>query len=329
MKQHLGFIDTAKAVGIFLVCIGHFLPAASLPKVAIYSFHVPVFFFIAGMLNTKPIVSFSQYFSKLKSLFSRTLLPYAFWFMISLPYYLVFEKVSVGELGRYLFFLDGQTIWNSPLWFLPSYFLVVAVFYLIHMLMSGDKKRLGLCCAAAFIFTILLEKLDLSVSLLGLDKGVHMLGYTLLGYLCSDGVKEAVSKKKIALASLLLFVGFLLLAGVINNHDNMSILGLDYNEILFYIPVACILCISFMISCSLLSENYVVSLLAKNTCFIMATHYIPLGALLIVLGELTGIVGTVCAVLLFGIYIIFLALLDKRLSSPRIRRLLAWIGLQF
>lgn len=45
-NERYDYIDYAKAVAIFLIGIGHFLPNGSFARVALYSFHVPVFFFI-------------------------------------------------------------------------------------------------------------------------------------------------------------------------------------------------------------------------------------------------------------------------------------------
>ena len=49
MTQRLGWIDRSKGIGIFLVILGH----ASLPYEVskfIFSFHIPLFFFLSGYL---------------------------------------------------------------------------------------------------------------------------------------------------------------------------------------------------------------------------------------------------------------------------------------
>lgn len=328
MKQRMVFIDVAKAIGIFLICLGHFLPSATMPKVAIYSFHVPLFFFVAGLLNTESITSAKQYFSKQKSMFVRTIIPYIIWFILSLPGYLLEKDWSIREVVRCFFFLDGHMIWNAPLWFLPSYFLVISIFRLLHMLTSGSKIKLSLCCIVAFGCSIVFDKMDIPVSLFGLDKGVHMLGYTLLGYVFRDIVYSEVANRKKASKYLLLFGLFMFFASYVNNQNNISILGLDYNEIIIFIPMACVLSISFVISCSLIPKSYILNLVAKNTCFIMASHYFPLMVIHRLTSELTIIIGIICAVFLFCGYIVLLILLDKQLLSTRFRHYLTFAGIQ-
>lgn len=48
--ERIGYIDTAKAVGIILVFMGHCSNVVSIPYLHnfIYSFHMPLFFVLAG-----------------------------------------------------------------------------------------------------------------------------------------------------------------------------------------------------------------------------------------------------------------------------------------
>ncbi len=47
-SKRLDFIDIAKGIGIILVVTGHLLPVAAGLHVLIYSFHMPLFFFLSG-----------------------------------------------------------------------------------------------------------------------------------------------------------------------------------------------------------------------------------------------------------------------------------------
>lgn len=53
MEHRIGYIDIAKGIGILLVYIGHCdLDYKSNLFLWIYSFHMPLFFFISGSLFT-------------------------------------------------------------------------------------------------------------------------------------------------------------------------------------------------------------------------------------------------------------------------------------
>lgn len=80
MKERLYSIDVAKAICICLVVMGHFNPSVSLPwwesvTRVIYSFHMPAFIFLSGMLfaYTRRDV---PYFSSVWKKFKRLMIPY-------------------------------------------------------------------------------------------------------------------------------------------------------------------------------------------------------------------------------------------------------------
>ena len=50
-KKRLDYIDWLKAIGIYLIVLGHCLPAYTLPRTVIYTFHVPLFAFAGGLLS--------------------------------------------------------------------------------------------------------------------------------------------------------------------------------------------------------------------------------------------------------------------------------------
>ena len=49
-KQRIIFIDWLKAIGIFLVIVGHMPMGDNMLRNWIYSFHMPLFFFASGFL---------------------------------------------------------------------------------------------------------------------------------------------------------------------------------------------------------------------------------------------------------------------------------------
>lgn len=49
MKPRIAWIDTAKGIGIFFVVLGHALPDGHLTATVIWTFHMPLFFFLSGL----------------------------------------------------------------------------------------------------------------------------------------------------------------------------------------------------------------------------------------------------------------------------------------
>lgn len=69
-RKRLNYIDWLKAIGIYLIVLGHCLPAYTLPRTIIYSFHVPLFAFAGGLLS-KPADSVKEMLNKILGLLKR------------------------------------------------------------------------------------------------------------------------------------------------------------------------------------------------------------------------------------------------------------------
>lgn len=63
-------IDAAKAIGIFLVCLGHICTAKSSDNIVnflncfCYAFHIPLFFYISGILFKNELPDFKTFIKK-------------------------------------------------------------------------------------------------------------------------------------------------------------------------------------------------------------------------------------------------------------------------
>lgn len=64
MGKRIVWIDIAKGLGILLVIAGHLFLYDSKISAIIFSFHMPLFFFFAGMLEHDGDLNFSEYLKK-------------------------------------------------------------------------------------------------------------------------------------------------------------------------------------------------------------------------------------------------------------------------
>jgi len=170
----IGWIDALRAMLIVLVVAGHvfgmvshYVPTADrsfydlLFKI-IYSFHMPAFFMLAGLMTSDSLQAMPVAF-QVKKLFKRLLVPYFFWgfvgaavYTFAMPY---FGNASVDSTGYYARF-TGYDWWhpyasllygaafpgtdgfrcNSVLWFLPCLFSVKLVGILFLRLISPSSR---------------------------------------------------------------------------------------------------------------------------------------------------------------------------------------------
>src|ERR1044071_3831642 len=92
MSKRIGYLDIARGIGILLVVLGHndFEVISVFARQVIYSFHIPLFFFLSGyFINTS-----LPFFDFFKKRFNSLLKPY--FFTIFLIY---FVSVSFEKMG--------------------------------------------------------------------------------------------------------------------------------------------------------------------------------------------------------------------------------------
>ena len=142
MSNRIEYLDIAKGIGILLVVLGHndFEVISPFVQRLIYSFHMPLFFFLSGyFLNTS--VSFFEFFKKR---FNSLLKP--FFFTIFLIYFtsVSFEKMgfntAITRIVKSLYGSGHYLDWVQ-LWFLPHLFAVSLYAFLFIVLVGRLRNR--------------------------------------------------------------------------------------------------------------------------------------------------------------------------------------------
>lgn len=134
MKQNFSHIDVAKGFGILLVVLGHNVIVGYELHRIIFSFHVPLFFFLSGLFFS-PEIAFSQLLmNKTKSL----LKPYAI-FMILGSLYVAYRHCPLFDYLVYI--LYGTPF--SPLWFVTHLWLLFVFAWGVTRL-TGFHYRQGI-----------------------------------------------------------------------------------------------------------------------------------------------------------------------------------------
>ncbi len=155
MKKRIDWIDQVKAWAIFLVVYGHNFP---ITEKYIYTFHMPLFFMIAGFFHPRrsggqPIIRRAK--GLLIPYFAWASILYVFWYFVGRH----FGESSGQELSAWknfigIFYAQGgreYMNWGIPLWFLPAIFITFLLFHFI--LKTGKLKHilLVITIAAGFI----------------------------------------------------------------------------------------------------------------------------------------------------------------------------------
>ncbi len=192
-KQKIDYITFIQSLAVTLVVIGHSFPKEiltdSLPAWAacirslIYSFHMPLFFVLAGFLfvysfEKKGLGSFKEFFIKK---FNRLIIPYIA--VGSVAYCLktfIFNSFAYRpSTPSALFYLKSMLYPlsnpNIYLWFLPTIFIVFLIFYFL----VGRKKYI----VPIFVFSLMLSVLsdNISISFLNIQGVLYYIFYFVCG----------------------------------------------------------------------------------------------------------------------------------------------------
>lgn len=171
MKQRNETYDLMKGIALILMMLCHLVYTEGPVKQFIYSFHMPLFFILAGVFakNIEEISSLKDYTRKNAK---RLLLPYIAT-MLMLCIWGAIQAVAKHDVSyflRHLFSLltasadDWETKWGlvyaGPMWFLIALFCVREIFFGIQYMCAliskyGDECILGISIALSVLSVII------------------------------------------------------------------------------------------------------------------------------------------------------------------------------
>lgn len=188
-----------------MVILGHMTTYPRILRTAIYSFHMPLFFFLSGMLieeRGNEDIRFKEYFRK-----KLNFLKAAFFFEIINCCWGIFKtilenKFSVQDILYQLcgmFCQIGYSDFRGSLWFFFAYFLAILLFYPCRKLSRYRTFLLGvILLGTSYVFSCLFPSLYLPWHL---EIVPACLGYILLGKSIKRGYD--LLKKDLSLSILM------------------------------------------------------------------------------------------------------------------------------
>ncbi len=155
MKKRIDYIDKAKGILIILTVIGHIWQSGYVHNV-IYSFHMPAFFVISGML-----LCYTQSYKKdyLKFVLSRIYsfgIPFVFIEVLGCLTDIIRHGRTLNFKG-YIYNTLTLNFNDSNLWFLMELFLVEIIFVAVKKI-AKDDKIVWCICVCLFLISVSLPE---------------------------------------------------------------------------------------------------------------------------------------------------------------------------
>jgi fucose 4-O-acetylase-like acetyltransferase len=207
IPKRIEVLDIARGIGILLVVLGHNDFGAISPffHQVIYSFHIPLFFFLSGyFINTA-----QPFFDYFKKRFHAVLKPYLFTIFLIYFASVSFEKMgfqtAIGRIVKSLYGSGYYIDWVA-LWFLPHLFVVSLYAFLFIAIVSRLRNRWatwGILLLTLIVSTPIFRVFyPFSISILGKEYELYGLPFSLdlvllsgFFFLLGNEVRQAASDK--------------------------------------------------------------------------------------------------------------------------------------
>ena len=191
MKERIKWVDAAKCIGILCVILGHsHIPTAL--KTAIYSFHMPLFFFLSGVTFSAERNRTTK--KQVSKIFRGVMLPYLVLSICQFLYKLIWTVIGHGspqnliKNGVGILLCIRETEYSVGLWFFPLLFIAECFFFAL-VRCKRTKERI-LFSSVVLVLGFLYAHF-ISVPLpWGIDAALIAQAFILAGYLAKEELKN-------------------------------------------------------------------------------------------------------------------------------------------
>ena len=261
MQERIIWIDNLRVIGILAVILGHISsPLGNF----IYSWHMPLFFLLAGFF-LKHELSTKEFIVKD---FTRLIIPYFIFAILAL----IIETIKRAALNRegldYLYELQGIFIWMDypalmntygfVLWFLPSLFFSRLIIFFLNKYISS------LLVQSTIVLILFIFSLRINI-ILGIDNALNAVLFVFIGSI----FYKFYQNNKILYLLPFILLGLIIFFGI----PSLDMASKSYENILINIIYA--ISIIYILIIILKKINYANDLLsfwARNTMLLFIIH---------------------------------------------------------
>ncbi len=280
------WIDAAKGFGILLVILGHTFNVNSLLCKFIYSFHMPIFFIIAGYLFNSKKYCDMKIVEYIKIKAKSYLLPYFIYSFVNLLLQIVWnflfyrKLISIKEIIDYIFAIlycyagESKMPNCSSVWFLMCLFWASIMFWFICKYAKKSVPVFALIslCISYFIFLFLEFRLPFNLSTAFMAVFFMWFGSLIRKYDLVNKISEYKIQYYVLL--LILMVSFGLTAAYFNTQIGMN--ENNYGDLFLFLSSSVFLSISVMIVTNKVKifRNRYFTYLGRNTMLVIGFNFI-------------------------------------------------------
>ncbi len=287
-RKRLDYFDVAKGIGACLVVLGHLPEAVDIHfRTWIFSFHMPLFFIISGMLLSYKKDVDKNFLLLIKKRARTILIPYVSFSIIYMVAVLFayFQNVitpkTILDNLWYVISLYGMNV----LWFLPALFFGELIF--LFIMKKFDSKTSKIVIVVSFTISYFAsvylnnkEYAAIGRELVGITyfgqllvvffRSFIAMSFIAIGYFLFFLLKE---RKRISIFELFLSIALLAINIVIGKKNGgVDMRSLDFKNVFLYYGAALSGTFSLLLFCKNCYPFHILKYFGKNSLTIMASH---------------------------------------------------------
>lgn len=269
------YADIMKGIGIILVLMGHIQRIAGLGN-WIYSFHMPLFFFVSGMFFHDNGLFFKK---KVKSLLvpylSFALILFLYWWLLEVRFRPPKEGIdALTQFGNIFFPMNVSSqepyYFDVVLWFLPCLFMVELIFWCINHFLKRKPILFATTISLIIAVYFICGKPWFP---LWTPQAITALPFYFVGYIVFQRLlvgKPLLSKSNYP--KILIGVGVLLISALfISGRSDMRSM-LFWPNYFSFVLIALLLSFSTLLLSIGINKNRILEWLGKNSLVLMLIH---------------------------------------------------------
>ena len=260
----------------------------------IYSFHVPLFFFLLGMCYSQK-KNKEFILRKIKTIY----IPYLIFSIISVVIYTFMGNYMQGNINTNIGFNLlgvlyanpnlGNMQWNQPLWFLPCLMIQLILINIIENIIKEKKHKQKIRLLIVIIITVLGYTLSAFKIYLPfqLEAAMCMSIFTYIGILIKENkqtiknsnIYQIITNKKY-LIPLFVIITLIISCILDGYNETVSVMNDKYGNYIIYLVVSIIMITNVMLISNLIDKIFknqkVLSYIGQNTLWILLIHKFPI-----------------------------------------------------
>ncbi len=332
-KKRINWIDVAKAIGIYLIYLGHCNKNAGAAYSFVFKFHVPLFFFLSGC--SENFNKEEKVIKNIKKNLVTILFPALIFALLSLILNVLFNNLGLNEVRLCFDEIKRGIIRNTfaaqSLWFFSCLFVVKCLFSIIEKF----KNKIILLLFAVFSSLISFYYFNpiadyvpgYYLNYFNFDWAIQYFNYYIIGYILYpyiNNIFKTNSKKSFIFKSLMAVLSILFGTSVFFGKNILNFLP----TFLAYSLRTYLLITMILVIAHLFENNNKLKEIGKNTLYLCGSEYIVKLLIRCTLG-IVGLNITLSNPLNAWIYVGILILIANKYLVPLEKNMFEYIKKYF